>query len=125
MSLIHKKEARIFLKWLSTSQAAEAIANNIVGYFPMHKQLPKIANQRANSVLTILTTAEGTDVRWPLPLLNEGLPTGYDLMDENAKAVVLGKITPQQATDNLQQGLAKWFKPAQTCRPDKKGFGLW
>ncbi|MFK5968766.1 MAG: extracellular solute-binding protein [Candidatus Marithrix sp.] len=83
----YKKEAKIFLEWLSTPQAAESIANRIPGYFPMNNQLPKIDNKHANSALSILETATGHDVRWPAPMLDVGLPTGYSLMDENAKAV--------------------------------------
>ncbi len=122
----HKEEARIFLEWLTTSQAAESIANKMPGYFPMHKQLPKFANKHSSTALSILKTAKGSDVRWALPELRKGLPDGYWLMSENAKDIISGKITPQQAADNLQHGLAEWFKPAQTCDiSDEKSLSLW
>ncbi|MBE9563370.1 MAG: extracellular solute-binding protein, partial [Proteobacteria bacterium] len=122
----NKEQARIFVEWLSTPQAAESIANKMPGYFPMHKQSPKINNEHANNILSIVNSAKGTDVRWPLPMIDKGLPNGYSLMNENSKAVILGKLTPQQAADNLQKGLAEWFEPAQTCNmSNKKGFRFW
>ncbi|OQY55047.1 MAG: hypothetical protein DRR08_07230 [Candidatus Parabeggiatoa sp. nov. 2] len=111
----HKKEARLFLEWLTTPQAAEVIANESPGYFPMHKQPPKIRNEHAKTFLALVNKAVGVDVRWSSPMLGRGLPDGYSLMDNAAKAVLQGEMTPQQAANHLQRGLAEWFEPAQTC----------
>ena len=111
----HKKEARLFLEWLTTPQAAEMIANELPGYFPMQSLPPKIRNEHAKTFLAIVNKAVGVDVRWSLPMLGRGLPDGYSLMDNAAKAVLQGEMTPQQAANHLQRGLAEWFEPAQTC----------
>ncbi|MDM8564816.1 extracellular solute-binding protein [Candidatus Halobeggiatoa sp. HSG11] len=122
----HKKEARVFLEWLSNKEAANSIANKMPGYFPMHKELPNIDNKHVESLLSIINTAKGTDVRWSLPMLDEGLPNAYSLMNDNAEAIILGTLTPQQAANNLQKGLAEWFDPAQTCNmSNEKGFLSW
>ena len=34
---------------------------------------------------------------------------------DNAIAVLNGDLSPQEAADNLQNGLAEWFEPAQMC----------
>ena len=36
-------------------------------------------------------------------------------MQTNTLAVILGKKTPQEAADALQDGLSQWFEPAQIC----------
>jgi hypothetical protein len=36
-------------------------------------------------------------------------------MQDNAIAVLNGDLTAQEAADNLQNGLAEWFEPAQSC----------
>ena len=43
------------------------------------------------------------------------IPNGKDLMQTNTLAVILGKKTPQEAADALQDGLSQWFEPAQIC----------
>jgi ABC-type glycerol-3-phosphate transport system substrate-binding protein len=45
----------------------------------------------------------------------DGLPDGKWLMYKNTEAVVLGKRTPKEAADNLQDNLAQWYEPAQEC----------
>jgi len=36
-------------------------------------------------------------------------------MQNGALAVIAGTMTPQEAADALQEGLAEWFEPAQNC----------
>ncbi len=110
----HQEEARLFLEWLLTSQAAELLGNELPGFFPMHKRAPTINNEHASAFLE-LNQERDTDVRWAYPELMIGLPNGFDLMQDGAVAVARGEMTPQQAADALQSGLAQWFEPAQKC----------
>ena len=48
--------------------------------------------------------------------LQDGLPSGYDLIATGVGAVSLGDWTPQQAADEIQAGMGQWFEPAQRCR---------
>lgn len=48
-------------------------------------------------------------------MLGDGLPDGYSLMSKGAVAVIRGEMTPTEAANNLQSGLAQWFEPAQKC----------
>ena len=110
----HKQEAKIFLQWLTTPKAAELFSNELPGFFPMHKTVPEIRNQHANTFLR-LNEGRGTDMRWAYPKLQDGLPDGYSLMQDGAVKVLKGEINPQQAADGLQNGLAQWFEPARIC----------
>lgn len=110
----HQQEAKQFLEWLSTSGAAALFANELPGFFPLHKQVPNIKNQHAQDFLQ-LNQGRGTDVRWAAVELGNGLPDGYSLMQKASAGVIKGQMTSQQGADSLQNGLSQWFEPAQKC----------
>jgi raffinose/stachyose/melibiose transport system substrate-binding protein len=112
----HKEEAREFLEWMTTSECAELLGNELPGFFPMHRNPPTLSNEHANAFLA-LNEGRGTDVRFAWEKLRDGSPDGYALMQDGAMAVLRGEQTPQEAADALQAGLAKWFEPAQECGP--------
>lgn len=112
----HKKEAILFLQWLATPKAAELFSNELPGFFPLHKTVPEIRNQHAKTFLSLsLNKERGSDVRWAYPRLRDGLPDGYFLMQNSAVSVINGEMTPLEAADALQNGLAQWFEPARIC----------
>ena len=110
----HKQEAKLFLQWLTTPEAAELFSNELPGFFPMHKTVPEIRNQHANTFLK-LNKGRGNDARWAYPKLRDGVPDGYSLMQNGTVRVINGEMTPQTAADKLQNGLAQWFEPARIC----------
>ena len=110
----HKKEAKLFLAWLTQPETAELFSNELPGHFPLHQKAPTLRNKHAKAFLD-LKKQRGTDIHWASEKLRAGLPDGQSLMLENTLAVVKGEKTPQQAADALQDGLAGWFEPAQKC----------
>jgi raffinose/stachyose/melibiose transport system substrate-binding protein len=110
----HKKEARVFLKWMITREFTELIGNELPGFFPMHKDAPELQNEHAQAFLA-LNEGRGTDVRFVWEKLRQGSPDGYSLIQEGTIAVAKGEQTPQEAADALQNGLATWYQPAQAC----------
>lgn len=111
----HKEAARVFLEWLTTYEAAERLGNELPGFFPIHKEVPTFENEHANTFLA-LTAGRGRDVRWAWEGLLDGSPDGYTLMQDGAVGVINGEMTPREAADALQKGLATWFGPAQACQ---------
>jgi raffinose/stachyose/melibiose transport system substrate-binding protein len=111
----HKEEARLFLEWMTTPEFAAMLGNELPGFFPVRNNPPQLENEHANAFLA-LNEGRGQDVRWAWPVLLDGAPDGYTLMQNGAIAVLNGDMTPQQAADALQEGLAEWFEPAQTCQ---------
>jgi raffinose/stachyose/melibiose transport system substrate-binding protein len=110
----HKEEAMLFLEWVTTPEFGEMLGNELPGFFPMHTQAPELDNPQANTFLE-LSSAYETDIRFTWEDLMEGLPSAYTLIEDGTMAVVSGELTPQQAADQLQTGLAEWFEPAQSC----------
>jgi len=112
---LHKDEARIFLEWMSTQEFASMLGNELPGFFPMHSQAPVLQNEHANTLLA-LNQGRGTDVRFAWEKLRDGSPDAYTLIMDGGVAVLNDKQNPQDAADSLQDGLAQWFAPAQTCK---------
>ena len=110
----HKAEARIFLEWLTTPEYAKLLEDNLPGLFPLNTKAPVLTDQPGNDFLA-LNVGRGLDVRWVLP--NTSLPDGRTLMQDAALGVMRGELTPRQAADQLQNGLAQWYLPAQKCLP--------
>ena len=110
----NKEAARVFLEWMTSPALAEELANQLPGFFPIHTQAPAIENAHANEFLA-LNEGRGLDVRWAWPVLLDGSPDGYSLMQSGAIGVANGSLTPQEAADALQTGLAEWLEGAQNC----------
>jgi raffinose/stachyose/melibiose transport system substrate-binding protein len=116
---LHKQEAREFLQWLTTEEAATALGNELPGFFPMYDSSPiSLKDPQANRFLG-WNQKYKTDVRWAWPMLRDGRPSGYDLMAAETKAVINDVLTPGEAANDLQKNLALWFEPAQTCLMQK------
>ncbi len=105
--------AEIFLAWLGSKEGATVLANNLpLGFFPMSNNSISITDKHANEFLG-LNNGRGTDVRWAWPELLAGEPSGYILMQDGSISVITGAITPEEAADDLLNGLAEWYLPAQ------------
>jgi raffinose/stachyose/melibiose transport system substrate-binding protein len=111
----NKDAAKVFLAWLNGPDFAKLLADQLPGFFPIHLQAPEVANPHAAEFLALNADAAGTDVRWAWDGLLDGAPDGYTLMQDNTIAVAKGEITPQEAADALQAGLAEWLPAAQSC----------
>jgi raffinose/stachyose/melibiose transport system substrate-binding protein len=110
----NKEAARVFLQWLTTEEFATVLGNELPGFFPVHSKAPALTDEHAKAFLA-LNEGRGLDVRWAWEGLLDGEPNGYNLMQDGAIAVAAGTMTPAEAAQALQDGLAEWFGPAQTC----------
>ena len=108
----YKEAGYTFLKWLTTVEAAQILADEIPGFYPLNKNSIQIKDKYANEFYAL---GEGKDVdaRFVWPVLQAGDPDGYLLTQTAALAVVKGSMTPQEAADYLQAGLENWFAPTQ------------
>lgn len=107
-------EARVFLNWMTRSEFGRLLGNTMPGFFPLHRETPALENDHANTFLA-LNQGRDTDIRFVWEELRGGSPSGYSLVQEGTEDVLLGKQSPQEAADALQDGLATWYEPAQRC----------
>lgn len=112
----HKKEAKLFLKWLASMQFANLLANELPGFFPMHSHMPVFSNPHAKEFYALNQKVGCTDVRFAWEKLREGEPSAYDLIRDTGFMVMNLQITPEDAAKTLQEGLVRWFMPARNCR---------
>jgi raffinose/stachyose/melibiose transport system substrate-binding protein len=99
---------------LTTSEAAHRITNQLIGNFALHKKKPEVRDLHAQRFFSLLEDRK-TDVVWSFPKLDAKIPSGNTLIKEASVAVTKGEMTPQEAANYLQQGVAEWYTPAQTC----------
>lgn len=110
----HPEEARLFLSWLATPEVGERLSQELPGLFVPRGQLPSTPNPHVQAFLALLTK-NNTDVGWAWPQISAKLPDAYSLMRQGAVAVIRGEKNAQEAANDLQNGLAQWFQPAQRC----------
>jgi branched-chain amino acid transport system substrate-binding protein len=111
---LHQAAAKVFLQWLSSPEAAEQFATKLPGFLPLNQQPVQIKSKHAQQFLT-LTQKYKTDLGWGTEMTENGVLSGYSLLAGAAKQVLNGRMTPIEAADYIQEGLAQWFEPAQTC----------
>lgn len=109
-----KEIARLFLEWMTTADFAALLGETQPGLFSLQTTVPPLSSEPAQTFLTLMQ-AEELAIHRPWAGLQSGQPTGYSLMEQGAAGVIRGEMSPRQAADTLQQGLAQWFEPAQSC----------
>lgn len=110
-----KEEGYTFLAWLTTVEAAQILADEIPGFYPLNQNSIQIKDAYANDFYA-LSEGKEVDARFVWPELQAGEPDGYLLTQTAALAVVKGSMTPQEAADYLQEGLESWFTPTQVFK---------
>lgn len=108
------EEARQFLQWMTTSEFASLIAEQLPGFFPMHKTVAATDNKYARTFLEFNKKYK-TDVRFVWGKIRDGNPDAYQLSLQGSVDVMNHVITPKKAAENLQAGLSKWYLPAMHC----------
>jgi len=111
----HKEEAKLFLQWMATSEFATLFANKLPGFFPLLENADLSLDNPHSDAFLKMNEGRTTDIRWAWEGLLDSDPNGYNLMQDGAVAIIAGTKTPQQAADDLQNGLATWLPAAQQC----------
>ncbi len=110
----YPQQARQFLEWLTTPEAGKVFDRELPGLFTLNAM--DRHRGEAEAFIELIETNPLLELGWGLEILNQGLPGAYSLMREGVLGVIGGQMTPTEAADNLQWGLAKWFQPAQICK---------
>lgn len=108
------KEAKQFLQWMTTSEFASLLADQLPGFFPMHNNIAATKNEHASTFLRF-NDLYPTDSRFVWGKIRDGKPSAYEISLSSSVDVMNGVITPEQAAERLQTGLAEWYEPATRC----------
>jgi raffinose/stachyose/melibiose transport system substrate-binding protein len=110
----HPDEAATVIEWLASDEAAGIMAAELPGFFPVQDEPPAIDDPHAANFLSWNADSE-TDVRFSWPVLSDGSPDAYTLIQDGTVGVVNGTTTPEEAAAALHDGVAEWYEPQQGC----------
>ncbi len=106
----HAAEARTFLEWMTTSEFAELYSNALPGFFTLSNAKITLKDPIANEFLSWRGTCQST-IRNSYQILSRGEPNLENELWRLSAGVINGTITPEQAGQEAQTGLEKWYKP--------------
>ncbi len=104
-------DAKVFLEWMSTEEFANIFANELPGFFPLSNAKVTIADDVAQAMVNWRGECKST-IRNSYQILSRGTPNLENEMWAVSAQVINGKLAPEAAAKQLQDGLDKWYKPA-------------
>jgi raffinose/stachyose/melibiose transport system substrate-binding protein len=111
----HQQEAKTFLDWVGSDEFATLYANSLPGFYSLSNNPVTLADPVAQQAVDLRKTCKST-IRNSYQILSRGDTTKGQKNLENelwrvTAAVVNGKLTPENAAKEIQDGLAQWYKP--------------
>jgi len=106
----HPDEAKAFLSWVASDEFAKLYANALPGFFPLSNAQVTLDDPIANEFLSWRQTCEST-IRDSYQILSRGEPNLENELWRVSAAVMNESLTPEQAAQEIQDGLDKWYKP--------------
>jgi raffinose/stachyose/melibiose transport system substrate-binding protein len=108
----HPEEAKTFLSWVASPEFATLYANALPGFFPLSNAKVTLDDPLANEFLSWRQDCQST-IRNSYQILSRGEPNLENELWRVSAAVMNKSMTPEQASQEIQQGLDSWYKPAQ------------
>lgn len=107
----HKKQAKVFLEWIASSEFQTLYANALPGFFGMGKAPVTLENPLAQEWVDLRDGAELTP-RLGLDKLSGGNPDWETKVETTLVAMLTtDKMTPEQAAAEMQKSLESWYPP--------------
>jgi raffinose/stachyose/melibiose transport system substrate-binding protein len=103
--------ARTFLQWMTTPEFAELYSNALPGFFTLSDHKVSLTDPLAQEFMDWRNECEST-IRNSYQILSRGEPNLENELWRVSAQVMNGDITAQQAGDEIQAGLDKWYTPA-------------
>jgi raffinose/stachyose/melibiose transport system substrate-binding protein len=106
----HPEEAKTFLSWVASDEFAKLYANALPGFFPLSNAKVTLDDPLANEFLSWRQECKST-IRNSYQILSRGEPNLENELWRVSAAVMNKSMTPEQAGQEIQTGLEKWYKP--------------
>jgi len=106
----HPEEAKTFLSWVASDEFAKLYANALPGFFPLSNAQVTLDDPIANEFLSWRQTCEST-IRNSYQILSRGEPNLENELWRVSAAVMNESLTPEQAAQEIQDGLDSWYQP--------------
>jgi len=108
----NRKQARVFLEWMTTREFATLFANALPGFFPLSDHRLTLKDPIAQRFLSWRQACKST-IRNSYQILSRGTPNLENALWNVSSQVINGTLTPKQGADKLEQGLKSWYPPHQ------------
>jgi raffinose/stachyose/melibiose transport system substrate-binding protein len=107
----NKKEAKVFLQWLTTPQFAQLYADSIPGFYPMSSAPVKLSNALGQAWFNLRKAP--AKVSTPVGLnMNQGASNwGAVVGSALNKMLTSDSFSPEQAAKQVQTSIASWYEP--------------
>lgn len=106
------EQAKIFVDWLGSSEFADLYANALPGFFSLSNHKVELQDPVAQMFVSWRDNCEST-IRNSYQILSRGTPNLENELWNVSAQVINGTMTPQQAAEQAQSGLASWYQPQQ------------
>lgn len=108
----NKEAAMKLLKWMTTKEFAQLFTDSEPGFFSLSNHFFEITDPTAMKMASWRNRCDST-IRSFVQILSRGTPNfGGEMMEISAE-VLNGTMSPEQATQRLQEGLDAWYPPQQ------------
>jgi raffinose/stachyose/melibiose transport system substrate-binding protein len=103
--------AKAFLEWVAGPEFASLYSNALPGFYSLSNASITLQDSVAQQALDLRKTCKST-IRNSYQILSRGTPNLENELWRVTAAVINGKLTPEAAAKEIQDGLNKWYKPA-------------
>ncbi|HIP73880.1 MAG TPA: carbohydrate ABC transporter substrate-binding protein, partial [Anaerolineae bacterium] len=104
--------ARAFLEWMTTEEFADLYSNSLPGFFTLSDHQVSLNDPTAQEFLDWRQDCEST-IRNSYQILSRGEPNLENELWAVSAQVINGDITPEEAAQQVQEGLESWYEPQQ------------
>jgi len=108
----YPEAAKVFLEWMTSAEFAELYSNALPGFFTLSDHSIELDDPLAQEFLDWRGECEST-IRNSYQILSRGEPNLENELWSVSAQVINGDITPEEAAQQTQDGLAKWYEPQQ------------
>ena len=108
----HPEAARTFLEWMTTAEFADLYSNSLPGFFTLSDHQVSLNDPTAQEFLDWRQDCEST-IRNSYQILSRGEPNLENELWAVSAQVINGDITPEEAAQQVQEGLESWYEPQQ------------
>nr|WP_246715358.1 ABC transporter substrate-binding protein [Aestuariivirga litoralis] len=105
-------DAKVFLDWIGSEEFANIFANALPGFYPLSNAKVEVKDEVAQSFVSWRGQCKST-IRDSYQILSRGTPNMENELWTVSANVINGTQTPEDAAKQIQDGLAKWYKPQQ------------
>lgn len=106
----NKEAALKFLEWVTTQEFAQLYSNALPGFYSLSDHEITVDNPVAQEFVSWRNECEST-IRSSYQILSRGEPNNEQDLWLYSAEVLNGTISPEEAANKVQEGLASWYEP--------------